>query len=91
MFATGRRTVSAARTSDPERDAISCVVYHDQRVYDEALDYRETMTAGTCSRIVYLPWRAGRTCNDFTSLVSSTLDMFREEEKQAGGAAIDYE
>ena len=91
MFATGRRAISAARSSDPERDAINVCVYEDVKEYDAAKEWREEMTAQTCSRLVFLPWCAGMTRESFEKCVRSALTQLVLEEKlMAGGAAIDY-
>jgi hypothetical protein len=93
-FATGRRTISALRHGDPERDAISICVYADPILYHAEKAFRQGMTASTCSRVVWLPWRPEIVDSETleNDVVRRALDDYaREDGLLAGGAAMDYE
>lgn len=93
-FTTGRATLSALRDGDPEREAITCVMYVDTQPPIPGSGWEGTpLNASTCARILYVPWHARLTRQSLEEVVvRGSLRKFElERELLAGGAAVDYE
>ena len=89
LMSTSRPTLSAARHGDPERDAIVIVIHVDDQ--PPAGSWEGTpLTGGTCARILYVPWVHGYSKQSLHTNVRRTFDEFVREEKELGGAAVDY-
>ena len=96
LFITGKRTLS--RSS--ERDAVSVCVYFDGADARRAAagegerpDAGERMTASTCTRTLYVPWRRGMTRDQLETLVREVLDYLARERnvsREAGGAGAQF-
>ena len=83
----GKRTISALRQGDEDRDAINVCVYHDRSA-------KHCMTAGMCSRVVWIPWSEsliGAAALERDVIRKSLINMKAEREMCAGGATVDYE
>ena len=92
VLATSKRTISATRQGDAERDAIRVVFHVDAVLAAKARSFRTPVTGSTCSRLLWVPWREG---DDFKSFRANVMRTLEHEQKQAamdvGGAAMDYE
>ena len=80
LFVTGKRTLSALRCGDADRDALLVCLYQGAG---------EVMTAQTCSRIWYVPWVADTTRESLEQMVRDTL-LYFEKERETGSAALHY-
>lgn len=75
---------------DPERDCVTVCVYHD--IEGETKGFKEPMTAGICTRTLYVPWHSKITSMlDVKALVERTLAEWHRSDRLAhGGDAFGY-
>ena len=81
IFVTGKRTLSALRTGGDDRDALLVCLYQGGG---------EIMTAGTCSRIWYVPWVPHTTRGSLEQEIRDAL-LYFEKERETGSAALHYD
>jgi hypothetical protein len=93
VFCTGKKTVSGLQSGaigDPDRDRVTVCIYHDAD--GEMKDFKEPMTAGICTRTLYVPWHSQITSErGVKALVEQTLAAWHASNRWAsGGDAFGY-